>query len=128
MFYLIIAAVIGTVFAFLATQNTLPVQIHLGGYTWSGIPLYGVAIVSLLVGLVISWLLSIVNWASSSLVIRSKEVRAKKAETGMAQLQSRIQELENKNTELEAKLHEKDAAYELEDPSPLHRIKHSLSR
>jgi len=128
MFYLIIAAVIGTVFALLATQNTLSVPIHIAGYTWASIPLYVVAIISLLVGLVISWLLSIVNWASSSLTMHSKELRAKKAETGMAQLQAKIQALEIKNAELEAKLHEKDAVHAAEQPNPLHRITHSFTK
>jgi uncharacterized integral membrane protein len=127
MFSLLIAAIIGTVFAFLATQNTVPVSIHLGSYSWSNIPLFVVAIVSLLVGLIISWLLSIVNWAFSSMTIRSKEVRAQKAETSINQLQKRIVELENRNTELETKLQNKVVRDDVDEPSPLHRLTHSFS-
>ncbi len=127
MFSLLTAAIIGTIFAFLATQNTVPVSIHLGGYTWTNVPLFVVAIASLLVGLIISWLLSIVNWAFSSMTIRNKEVRAQKAETSISQLQKRILELENRNTELETKLQNKGMGDDLDESSPLHRLTHSFS-
>lgn len=126
MFSLLIAAVIGTIFAFLATQNTVPVTIRLAGYTWSNVPLFVVAIASLLVGLVLSWLVSIVNWAFASMTIRSKEVRAQKAETSLNHIQKRIAELENRNTELEAKLQQRDLR-DNDEPSPLHRLSHSFS-
>ena len=124
---LLVAAVIGTIFAFLATQNTVPVSIHLAGYTWSNIPLFVVAIASLLVGLTISWLVSIVNWAFASLTIRNKEVRANKAENTVSQLEKRIHDLQIKNQELESQIDEEKKVHKAEHPSPLHNITHSFS-
>ncbi len=125
---LLLAVIIGTGFAVVATQNTANVAVHLGNYTWSHIPLYAIAIGSLFVGLVIAFLLSIFDWAASSLSLHRKEVRAQKAETTIAQLQTKIKDLEDRNTELKAKLHNTGDADTGDKPSPLHRFTHSLSR
>jgi uncharacterized integral membrane protein len=124
---LLLAVILGTGFAILATQNTTNVVIHLGSYSWSHIPLYAIAIGSLFVGLVIAFLLSIFDWATSSLNLHRKEVRAHKAEASIASLETKIQDLEAANAALRAQLHETDEVHAAENPSPLRRFTHSLS-
>lgn len=126
MFSLLLAVIIGTGFAILATQNTIPVAIHVGGYTWNHIPLYAVAIGSLVVGLLLAYLLSIFQWATSSLLIHGKEARAHKAEEAVARLEAKIKELEIKNAELSAHhTHKED--HDDGHTSPLSRLTHSFS-
>lgn len=124
---LLLAVIIGTGFAIVATQNTTNVVIHLGNYTWSHIPLYAVAIGSLFIGLAIAFLLHIFDWAASSLNLHRKELRAHKAESTVADLQTRIHELEEQNTDLRARVHDTEVARTADEASPLHRFTHSFS-
>lgn len=124
---LLLAVIIGTGFAIVATQNTTSVVIHLGNYTWSHIPLYAVAIGSLFVGLAIAFLLHIFDWAAASLNLHRKEARAHKAELNVASLEAKIRDLEDQNADLKAKLHETNEVTAAENPSPLSRFKHSFS-
>jgi uncharacterized integral membrane protein len=117
---LLIAAIIGIGFSLLAIQNTLPVQIHLAGYTWSGVPLFIIAFASLLVGLAIAWFLSLFSWASSSLSLHGKEARANKAENTVSQLEKRI-------LELEAQIDKNEKVHKAEHPSKLHSLTHPIS-
>lgn len=128
MFFLLIAAIIGAGFAILSTQNTIGVPVHLGGYYWTHIPLYLIAIASLLVGLLIAWLLSLINWAASTVHLHGKELRARKAETSADRLEARVHDLELENAKLRSQLHETEAVDQAERPSPLERITHSFSR
>lgn len=125
---LLLAAIIGTAFAILATQNTVSVPVHILGYSWTGIPLYIVAVGSLLLGLVVSFLLSLFNWATSSLTIHGKEARAQKAESTVANLKARIAELEAKNADIKSDLHETKEIQAAEHPSPIRRFTQSFSR
>jgi len=106
----------------------MSVPVHIGSLSWSGIPLYAVAIGSLLVGLVLAFLLSLFNWATSSLTMHGKDVRAHKAETTVADLQAKISDLETKNTELKTKLHEPETVRTEDETSPLRRFTQSFSR
>ncbi|CAN5142326.1 hypothetical protein BH09PAT1_BH09PAT1_0160 [soil metagenome] len=128
MFALLLATIIGAGFAFLATQNTVNVPVHVANYSWSAIPLYAVAITSLLIGLFLAFLLSLFNWAASSLTLHGKEVRAHKAESTVADLQNKIRELEAKNAELAAKHHEIKEVKAAENPSTVSRITHSFTK
>lgn len=135
MLNLILAIVLGGIFAYFALQNATPVLISLGGNILT-FPLYAVAFLSLLVGIIISALLSFPGWLSSSMALSSKDSQIKKEANVIADLKNQIQTLQIENAkqkgehhelETEAKL-EKDLAVErAKQPSFLDRLRYKLA-
>ena len=58
MFALIILVIFGIGVAFFATQNTQAISITVANYPLTGIPLYLIVLGSLLLGFLVSWILS----------------------------------------------------------------------
>jgi hypothetical protein len=83
--------------AYFATQNTGNVHILLGTYLISGIPLYILVIGSMLLGVFMSWLISMVNAFSVLFSIHKRDTALKHSE-------KEIKNLEEKNHELEMEL------------------------
>lgn len=79
MFSLIILIAFGLGVAYFATQNTGVVHINLANYFIEGVPLYVIVIGSMLLGIFVSWLISLVNSISSMLRIHGKEAELKEA-------------------------------------------------
>ncbi len=77
-------------------------------YTISNIPTYIVVIGSLLVGLLLSWIISLVNDISNGLVMRGKENKIKDYRKESADLTKRIHQLELENTRLKAETNTAD--------------------
>lgn len=130
MLTLIAAVILGLVFAYIAVQNTTGVPIRIGVYEWINIPLYIIAIGSLLFGLFISWLLSLVDWIASALTISGKDNALHKAERTIENLDRKIHELELENARLrgekkEAQVRE-HVAY-TRPPTFFERLRHGLS-
>ncbi len=92
---LVLTGLIGLGLAFLATQNTQGVTLQVGNLIWANIPLYAVALGSLLFGLIISWLISGVNSFFSFIAMHGKNSEIKETNQTVEQLKNRIQELEN---------------------------------
>ena len=107
MLTLIILVLFGILTAFFATQNTALVTITLASYTFKGIPLYLIVLASLLLGLVLSSLLSLANSIVSSFTIRGKDVKIKETKQTVTELTKRIHQLELENEHLKTK--EEDA-------------------
>lgn len=83
--------------AFFATQNTGSVHLLLGGFMVESVPLYIVVIGSILLGVFISWLISIVDTFSTMFTLHGKDAALKA-------FQKKIEELQERNHELEMKL------------------------
>lgn len=79
MFSLLILIVFGLGVAYFATQNTGVVHINLANYFIEGVPLYVIVIGSMILGIFISWLISMVDSLSSILRIHGKEAELKEA-------------------------------------------------
>lgn len=103
MSILIIAVIFGLWFTFFATQNSVPVSLQFGGYAVAGVPLYAIALGSLLVGLLISWVINMLEGASSFFKIASKDHSLHKMDDELDKLKAKIQELEVENAELKGK-------------------------
>lgn len=131
MFFLLLIGIFGLGFAYLATQNTAGVVLYVGNYMWGGVPLYVIALGSLLFGIFISWVFSLFDWAASSLTLHGKESTIKKAAQEVDALQQKIHELELENARLCAKdkdiRHDIDAAEEEKPGNFLHRLRHGFS-
>lgn len=136
MLNLIVAILLGIIFAFFALANAVPVIVNLGAGNLLSLPLYAVAFLSLLVGVIISALLSFTGWISSSLALSSKDSQIRKEANIIADLKNNIQVLQLENAKLkgehqeletESKL-EKDLAVErAKQPSFLDRLKYRLA-
>lgn len=90
---LIIIIVFSLGVAYFATQNTGLVHITLANFFTGGIPLYIVVIGSMLLGIFISWLISMVNYIFSTVTMIGKDAKLKDA-------YRTIDALNNKNNDL----------------------------
>jgi uncharacterized membrane protein YciS (DUF1049 family) len=102
MLALIILFVLGIGVAYFATQNTQTISITLADYHLNGIPLYLIVLVSLLLGFVVSWIMSLVDVISSALNIHGKESAIKDANKQISELTKKVHQLELENERLKA--------------------------
>jgi len=100
MFALIVLVVFGIGVAYFATQNTQPTSIILAGYPISGTPLYLIVLGSLLLGFVVSWIISLVDVISSALKIHGKDSTIKDSNKQIAELTKRVHQVELENERL----------------------------
>ena len=94
MFALILLIVIGFGMAAFATQNVEAVSINLIGNTLTEIPLYTIVLGSMLLGILISYLISLVNSINSILTIHNKETTINAANKKIEALQETNHSLE----------------------------------
>ncbi len=99
---MVFTVLIAALFAFFATQNTVPVSINFMGYTLSNIPLYLVVLIPLLVGLLLSFLLHLAKDLSSSLTISEEKGRVKNLKKELADVTKQAHKLEVENAKLKA--------------------------
>ena len=131
MFALIVLVIIGLGMAFFSTQNLTGIPITLANYTWTGVPLYLVVIGSLLLGIIVSWLISLVDMFSSMVTIQGKNAALKDALRKIEILKKEKYTLEIENAHLKgnSKVIVKEEKREVDPsfrPSFFHRIKHSV--
>jgi len=100
MFALIVLVVFGIGVAFFATQNTQTISITLGNYSLTRVPLYLIVLVSLLLGFVVSWVISLVDVISSALKIHGKENTIKDSNKQISELTKKVHQLELENERL----------------------------
>ncbi len=100
MFALIVLFVFGIGVAFFATQNTQSISITFANYSLTGIPLYIIVLVSLLLGFAVSWIISLVDVISSAFKIHGKESTIKDANKQISELTKRVHQLELENERL----------------------------
>jgi len=139
MFALLILIVFGLLMAFFAVQNSLGVPVTIANFQFSSVPLYIVAIASLLTGVLISFLISLVNGVSSSLTIRGKDVALRKANETVDALRMKTHDLELENERLKGEAKTMPVVYSTKEqeetkeevasqPSVWERIKRNLSQ
>ena len=100
---IIFAVIVGLGIGYFATQNTNLISLHLGPYITPEVPLYFVLIGTLLLGLLLSWIFSLVNSLSSKMALHGKENEIKADEKTIAELTKEIHQLELDNTRLKEK-------------------------
>ena len=103
MITLVFAIILAIVFTIFSIQNTDGVTLVLANTTWPDIPLYVIALGSLLLGLMIAWGFNIIQSISSSLTIHEKDAKVKDLKKQVAQMTKEIHQLELKNAKLETK-------------------------
>lgn len=104
MFAIILLVVLALGFGYFAIQNAQQTTIMLTGYAFPSVPLYVVIGITLLLGLLFSWILSLVNGLSTSMKLRGKEHTIKDANKNVSELTKKVNELEVENAKLKGQL------------------------
>lgn len=99
---LIVIVLFGLIISYFANQNTEAITLNFLNYSLPAIPLYIVVGGALLIGLLISWIISLVNDIGTSFALSGKESKIKDYKKENAELVKRINQLESENTSLKA--------------------------
>lgn len=100
MVILIVAVIIGIGMGLFATQNASMVPLTFGTVTLMHVPLYLIALFSLLGGLLLSGIFHLINGISSQIIMNGKNRELKKTETTIQELNAKLHDLEQENTRL----------------------------
>ena len=100
MLILILSLIVGSLLVYVSKYNFQPVSVNLGFTVFSGIPLFYVIIVSLMIGLVLSYLAALIQSISTSFILHGKNVEIKKNKGEVLELTKRVHQLEIKNEKL----------------------------
>ena len=103
MFTVILFLILALVFGYFATQNTQHINLTVANYSLSSIPLYAVVGITLLIGLLFSWLVSLMDSFSGAMKLRGKEHKIKDANKTIQDLNKQVKELEIENARLKGK-------------------------
>ena len=99
---LIVIVLFGLVIGYFAIQNTGTLSLNFLNYTIPDVPIYMVVGGALLVGLLLSWIISLVGNIATGFTIRGKENKIKDYKKENAQYLKQIHQLEIENTRLMA--------------------------
>lgn len=100
MLILILLLVIGSILVYISKFNFMPVTVNLGVYTISDVPLFYVIVGSLVFGLVLSYLVYLVNSISTSLKFRGKDHEIKQNKDEVLELTKQVHQLELENEKI----------------------------
>jgi uncharacterized integral membrane protein len=93
----LLAVIFGLGVGYFATENTVPVALRLGEFVIENVPLYLVAVGSLLAGLIIAALFFAARSLTGSVTTIGKERDTGILERDVANLEYRVRELETAN-------------------------------
>ena len=135
MLSLLILFVFGLCVAYFGTQNTNAVDLNLANYFVGKVPLYVIVIGSMLLGIFLSWLISMADTLSSMLRMHGKETELKNAYKTIESLKNDNNGLLLKNAALKDEQKEPYAQKEnnenpqeyMTHPSIFSRLKQSVS-
>ena len=108
MLSLIVLLIFGSLVAYFATQNPQTTTVTLANYPLSDVPLYVVVLFSLLLGIGVSWFLSLFGTISSFFTNKNKETKIRQGNREITQLTKRIHQLELENERLKSKREARD--------------------
>lgn len=100
MLVLLITAVLGTAFAIFATQNTSTVDLNFGRYFIPSVPIYLVVLVPLLLGLLVAYILHIMNILSHGMTIDEQKKEIKNLKSVLAEMTKKAHKLELENIKI----------------------------
>ena len=99
---LISIVLFGIIVSYLAIQNTTLVILRFAGYSFANVPLYLVILGSLLLGFIISWILSSINSVFSAFKIIGKNNTINNSQKEIESLKDKIHKFEIEIAELKA--------------------------
>lgn len=102
MFTLILLVILALGFSYFASENTQHSTITFAGYMLPQMPLYVLIGFTLILGLSLSWLISLLDSLSTAMKLRGKEHVIKDAKETIRDLTKRVNLLEIENAKLSA--------------------------
>ncbi len=102
MFVLIVVIILGLIFSYFATQNTVGVTLKLNDLALQ-LPLYIIVLGSLLLGIVISWIMNLTDVFASFLTIHGKDSAIKQDRKVISNLKNKMHDLEIENARLKGR-------------------------
>lgn len=114
MLVLILLLIVGLLFVYISKFNFMLVSINFGLATFSKVPLFYVIIGSLVIGLILAYIIYIIDSISNSFKLRGKDDEIKKNKEEVLELAKRVHQLELENEKLKH-----SPAIEPEDPNAL---------
>lgn len=124
---LLILIVFGLGMAVFATQNTGVVHLILGSYLFAGIPLYIVVFGAIILGVFISWLISMVDSLSSLMAIKGKDAALKQERKVIKDLEKQNESLLLEIEKLKEKKNSDREYKEVPQPTLMQHIRSSFS-
>lgn len=100
MITLILILIVGAVFVYLAQNNLTLVTLHVGATGITNIPLFYIIIGSLLTGLILAYLIHLVNAIFVAFSMHRKNTKIKQGKNTITDLTKRIHQLELENEKL----------------------------
>lgn len=100
MSILIAAVVFGLLFAYFSVQNTTGVPLQFASYSLINVPIYAIALGSLLIGLLLSWVISMLDNVSSTFRLQNKEHTIHEKDDELNHLKTKLHDLEIENAKL----------------------------
>lgn len=100
---LVFTVLFASIAAYFATQNNRFIDINFLSYTLHGVPLYLVVLISVLIGLSLSWFISLIGEVSSLFALQDKENKLRRTKQNNVELLKQIHELQVENARLKAK-------------------------
>jgi uncharacterized integral membrane protein len=100
MLTLILVLVVGAILVYISKYNFLPVTLNLGFRSFSNIPLFYIIVGSVLFGLVLSYLVSLVRAIANSRTLRGKNKEIKKNKEEVLELTKNVHQLELENEKI----------------------------
>lgn len=94
MLSILFAVIFGLGVGYFATENTTPIALRFGDFVVENVPLYLVAVGSMLAGLVIAWIFYLTRHVAGSMTMAGKARDTSTIERNMADLNYRVRELE----------------------------------
>ena len=104
MLNLIIILIFSLAISFFASENAISLPINLGPYAFTSIPLYVVVGLSILAGIIISWLASLLSSISTSMKLRRKDKSIAANKDTIHDMTKKINNLEIENSNLKGEL------------------------
>lgn len=106
MLVIILTIIAGSVLSYLLTIEATQATIHIGTATFSDIPMFFVVFASMVVGMLLSSITTIVNLIESKLTIFGQRSDLKKSYKESDKLLLKVNKLEDENVALKAQIKE----------------------
>ncbi len=100
MLVLILLLVVGSLLVYISKFNFMLVTVNLGWWVFREIPLFYVIVVSMVLGLVLSYLFNLIQEIVNTLKLRGKDKEIKKNMDEVLELAKRVHQLELENERL----------------------------
>lgn len=106
MLFFILSLILAIVIAFLFTLDANPATLHIGTTTLADVPLFYIVFVSIVIGVLLGSVTTIVNLIKSKLTIVGKNSDLKKSYETTEQLQEKVETQEEEKTVLKEQIKE----------------------